>query len=249
MQIVVWNMSYGNYQNKLNLLWGKAAPDLAVLLEIDDRDWNAPEDSVWEEHHNNHDHLRIQGIRIWHKMGITVKPLASPDLSQISIARAYRVEPTADGTFDFDPFTFVAYWALKPRKNPYRGWNYERGMIDLLMCCQDYFSDDLLIAGDTNLNAEEVSILREIDLPAIRLDAELLQATDGRDAGIVLGSEKHPCDTLLHQGRWYPCDFGIASASMAKRIGIIRSGDWRTWIKPVGEKTVGSDHLPIFITV
>ena len=60
---------------------------------------------------------------------------------------------------------------------------------------------------------------------------------------------KQRCDTLLYLGKWYPCDLGIASASMAERIGIIRAGDWQAWIKPVGEKTVGSDHLPIFIEV
>ena len=116
MQLVVWNMSYGNYQRKLDLLWEKAAPDMAVLLEIDDRDWEAPAGGVWEEHLNNHDHQRVQGIRIWHKTDITVKPLASPDLSQISIARAYSMAPAAGGTFDFEPFVFVAYWAVKPPK-------------------------------------------------------------------------------------------------------------------------------------
>ena len=64
MQLAVWNMAYGNYQEKLNLLWKKAAPDMAVLLEIDDRDWEAPPDGVWEKHLDNHDHQRIQGIRI-----------------------------------------------------------------------------------------------------------------------------------------------------------------------------------------
>ena len=42
MQPVVWNMAYGNYQKKTDLLWEKAAPDMAVLLEINDRDWKAP---------------------------------------------------------------------------------------------------------------------------------------------------------------------------------------------------------------
>ena len=139
MQIVVWNMSYGNYQKKLDLLWEKAAPDMAVLLEIDDKDWKAPADGVWEEHVDNHDHQRKQGIRIWHKTDITVKPLASPDLSQISIARAYSVEPTAGGKFDFEPFVFVAYWAVTPLKKPFRGWKYEHGMYELLSCCQEAF--------------------------------------------------------------------------------------------------------------
>ena len=249
MQLVVWNMSYGNYQKKLDLLWEKAAPDMAVLLEIDDRDWEAPAGGMWEEHLDNHDRLRVQGIRIWHKTDITVKPLVSPDLSQISIARAYSVAPAAGGTFDFKPFVFVAYWAVTPRKKPFRGWNYQLGLYELLSRCQDLFSGDLLIAGDTNLTAEEAAVLREIDLPGISLDAELLHAFSDLKAGIVLGALKQPCDTLLHRGKWYPCDLGIATASMAERIGIIRAGDWRTWIKPVGEKTVGSDHLPIFITV
>ena len=250
MQLVVWNMSYGNYQRKLDLLWEKAAPDMAVLLEIDDRDWEAPAGGVWEEHLNNLDRQRIQGIRIWHKTGITVKPLVSPDLSQISIARAYSVEPAAGGTFDFEPFVFVAYWAVKPQKKPFRGWNYEPGLYELLSRCQEkLISGDLLIAGDTNLDAEGVAALREVDLPSICLDAELLPAFSDRKAGIVLGALKQPCDTLLHRGKWYPSDLGIASASMAERIGIIRAGDWQTWIKPVGEKKVGSDHLPIFIEV
>lgn len=243
MQLAVWNMAYGNYQEKLNLLWKKAAPDMAVLLEIDDRDWEAPPDGVWEKHLDNHDHQRIQGIRIWHKTDITVKPLDSPDLSPVSIARAYRVEPAAAGSLAFAPFDFVAYWAVTPGKK------YADGLVDLLTHCRSFFSGDLLIAGDTNLDAEKVSVLREINLPAICPDAEFLPATDGSNTGIVFGAEKHPCDTLFHQGKWYPCDLGIASASMAERIGTVRAGNWQTWIKPVGEKKVGSDHLPIFITV
>ena len=89
MQLAVWNMAYGNYQEKLDLLWKKAAPDMAVLLEIDDRDWKAPPDRVWEKHLDNHDHQCIQWIRIRHKTDITVKPLDSPDLSPVSIARPY----------------------------------------------------------------------------------------------------------------------------------------------------------------
>ena len=63
MQPVVWNMAYGNYQKKTDLLLEKAASDMTVLLEINDRDWKAPECGVWKEHLNNHDHQYMEKSR------------------------------------------------------------------------------------------------------------------------------------------------------------------------------------------
>ena len=235
MRLVVWNMHHGKIREKLELLRREAKFDMAVLLEIDGSPQDA-RDGKWEDFVSSLDHESPRGIRIWHKPEVTVEQLKTPDLSGVSIARAYRVTPPAGV-----PFDFVAYWAVKPVKLPYG--DYAEGMRDLLPRCRGLFSGDLLIAGDTNLQAAEVEDLERdlADVPGTCL----LRASDGGGVRTVLGAEKQPCDTLLHCGKWWPCDLGIASAALAERVKVC-AGDWRTWIKPVGVEKTGSDHLPVF---
>ena len=85
MQPVVWNMAYGNYQKKTDLLWEKAAPDMAVLLEINDRDWKAPECGVWKEHLNNHDHQYMAKSRSHQADQVSLKKI----LRQIQFCRSF----------------------------------------------------------------------------------------------------------------------------------------------------------------
>ena len=240
MKLAVWNMYSGKFQMKLDLL-KKEKPDIdmAVLLEINDKEWNLP-GGRWEEFIPPLDHSP-RGIRVWHKEDLILKPLSSPDLSKISLARAYSVKSASE---KFAPFTFIAYWAVKPKDLPYD--SYAAGLRDLLNSCRELFAKDLLIAGDTNLTASKVEILRSADLPGIQPDASVLAASDGNDPMEVLGAWKKPCDTLLHLGKWYPCDIGIASATLAKRVKV-RAGQWQTWIKPPhNNQKIGSDHLPVF---
>ncbi len=242
MKLAVWNMCYGKFQAKLDLL-KKEEPDIdmAVLSEIDNNEWNLP-DGKWEEFIPPLDHKSPRGIRVWHKENVILDTVALPDLSKISIARAYSVK-SASG--DFAPFIFVAYWAVWPKELPYD--NYAAGLRDLLSSCRKLFAGDLLIAGDTNLNASEIITLWSEILPGIHPDARCLTASDGNHPHQkILGALKEPCDTLLHLGKWYPCDIGIASATLAKRVKI-HAGQWQKWIKPPrNNQKIGSDHLPVF---